>query len=276
MGIRVYKPTTNGRRISSVLTFEELTAKKPHKPLLVAIGSRAGRNAQGKITVRHQGGGVKRFYRVVDFRNGKHDIQAAVKTIEYDPYRSAFIALLNYRDGEKRYTLAPEGLRVGDVVMSSKNKIEAKIGNRMPLEAMPLGVVVHNIELIPGKGGEIVRSAGSLATLMAVEGDYAVLKLPSGEIRKVLKKCFASIGQVSNGDWRNVRWGKAGRVRLQGWRPTVRGKAMNPVDHPHGGGEGNHPIGLKHPKTPKGKPAFGVKTRGKKKKSSFLIVKRRK
>jgi len=276
MGIRIHKPTTNGRRRSSVLTFEELTAHKPHKPLLVSIGSKAGRNAQGKITVRHQGGGVKRFYRVIDFRQNKYNISATVSTIEYDPYRSAFIALLNYRDGEKRYMLAPEGLKAGDTVMSSKNKIEAKVGNRMPLDMMPLGTVVHNIELTPEKGGEIVRSAGNLATLMAVEGDYAVLKLPSGEVRKVAKRCFATAGQVSNGDWRNVRWGKAGRKRLQGWRPTVRGKAMNPVDHPHGGGEGSHPIGLKHPKTPGGKPAFGVRTRTKKKKSNFLIVKRRK
>lgn len=276
MGIKVYKPTTNGRRISSVLTFEELTAKRPNKSLVVALRKNAGRNSQGKITVRHQGGGARRFYRLVDFKQNKYDISARVATIEYDPYRSAFIALLNYCDGEKRYMLAPEGLKAGDKVLSSKNKIEAKIGNRMPLELIPMGSLVHNIELSPEKGGEIVRSAGLFATLMAIDGAYAVLKFPSGEIRKVAKDCLATVGQVSNSDWRNVRWGKAGRMRHMGWRPAVRGKAMNPVDHPHGGGEGNHPIGLKHPKTLKGKPALGVKTRKKKNRSNLLIVKRRK
>src|SRR3972149_5221425 len=198
MGIRIHKPTTNGRRRSSVLTFEELTAYKPHKPLLVSIGSKAGRNAQGKITVRHQGGGVKRFYRVIDFRQNKYNISATVSTIEYDPYRSAFIALLNYRDGEKRYMLAPEGLKAGDTVMSSKNKIEAKVGNRMPLDMMPLGTVGYNIELTPAKGGEIVRSAVDPATLMAGAGDSAVLQLPSGEVGQVAEGGFATAGQGAN------------------------------------------------------------------------------
>ncbi|HLC99418.1 MAG TPA: 50S ribosomal protein L2 [Patescibacteria group bacterium] len=276
MGIKVYKPTTSGRRNSSVLTFQELTSKKPQKALIIQLGRNAGRNSQGKITVRHRGGGVKRFYRMVDFRLEKFDIPAKVATVEYDPYRSAFIALLHYRDGEKRYVIAPEALNVGDTVISSQKKIDAKIGSRMPLGLMPLGTIVHNIELVPGKGGETVRSAGSLATMVAIEEPYVTLKMPSGEIRKVSKNCSATVGRVSNSDWRNVRWGKAGRVRRQGWRPTVRGKAMNPVDHPHGGGEGNHPIGLSHPKTPTGKPALGVKTRQKKKKTNYLITKRRK
>jgi len=275
MPIKIYKPTSAGRRNSSTITFDDITKWEPEKSLIIMKKSSGGRNAQGKITVRHRGGGVKKYYRLVDFRQDKFDLPAKVIAIEYDPNRTARIALVQYADNDKRYILAPIGLKVGDEVLSSQGKAEVRIGNRMPLEFIPVGITVYNIELIPGKGGELVRSAGTGAQLIAIEGDYAALKLPSGEVRRILKKCIASIGQTSNPDNMHIRWGKAGRLRHKGWRPAVRGKAMNPVDHPHGGGEGNQPIGLKHPKTPWGKPALGVKTR-KNKSSDILIIKRRK
>ncbi len=276
MAIKRYKPTTAGRRNSSVDAFDDITVTEPFKPLIKIKKQKAGRNFSGKITCRHKGGGVKRFLRLVDFKREKFDIPAKVETIEYDPNRNARIALVCYADGERRYILAPVGLKVGDTVISSKNKITVGVGNRFPLYLIPEGMSVYNIELVPGKGGELVRSAGTLAQIMAVEGDYAQVKLPSGEIRLINKKCMATIGQVSNPDYRLIRWGKAGRKRLLGIRPTVRGKAMNPCDHPHGGGEGRCPIGLKSPKTPWGKKALGVKTRNPKKPSSKLIIQRRK
>jgi len=274
MPIRKYKPTTPGRRISSVDTFEDVTAKKPHKKLTKIRKQHAGRT-KGKITVRHRGGGARRRVRLIDFKRDKFDIPAKVATIEYDPNRGARVALLNYADGEKRYMLAPVGLKVGDTVVSSKKKGEIHKGNRYPLELIPIGMQVYNIELLPGKGGQLVRGAGASAQLMAVEGAHATFKLPSGEVRMVLKTCMATLGQSSNPDYRLIRWGKAGRTRHRGIRPTVRGKAMNPCDHPHGGGEGGSPIGLKRPKTPTGKAALGVKTR-RKRGSDKLIIKRRK
>jgi large subunit ribosomal protein L2 len=275
MPIKIYKPTSPGRRNSSVDAFEDITKTRPEKSLIVIRKSHGGRNAQGKITVRHRGGGVKKYYRLIDFKQDKFDSPAKVLAIEYDPNRGARIALVGYSDGEKRYIIAPVDLKVGEEILSSMSKAEIKVGNRMPLEHIPVGRMVYNIELTPGKGGEIVRSAGVGAEIVAIEGDYVTIKLPSGEIRKVPKSCLASIGQVSNPDYMHIRWGKAGRVRHLGFRPSVRGKAMNPVDHPHGGGEGNQPIGLKHPKTPWGKPALGVKTR-KNKASAKLIIQRRK
>ncbi len=276
MAVRIYKPTSPGRRKSSVNRYEELTrGARPHKSLLMANPKTGGRNFQGKITVRHRGGGNKQFYRLVDFKQQRYDAPAKVLSIQYDPNRSAHIALIEYTDQSKSYVLAPTGLKAGDMLVSSLNKIEVRPGNRTQLQFIPTGMAVHNIELTPGRGGAIVRSAGNGATIMSVEGDYALLKLPSGEIRKILKKCQASIGQVSNIDHANIRWGKAGRRRWMGWRPSVRGKAMNPVDHPHGGGEGNQPIGMPGPKTPQGKPALGVKTRKRKKYSNRLIVTRR-
>ena len=275
MPIKIYKPTSPGRRNSSVDAFEDITKTRPEKSLIVIRKSHGGRNAQGKITVRHRGGGVKKYYRLIDFKQDKFNSPAKVLAIEYDPNRGARIALVGYSDGEKRYIIAPIDLKVGEEILSSMSKAEIKVGNRMPLEHIPVGRMVYNIELTPGKGGEIVRSAGVGAEIVAIEGDYVTIKLPSGEIRKVPKSCLASIGQVSNPDYMHIRWGKAGRVRHLGFRPSVRGKAMNPVDHPHGGGEGNQPIGLKHPKTPWGKPALGVKTR-KNKASDKLIIQRRK
>lgn len=276
MGIRIYQPTSPGRRRSSVNDYAELVGRQaPQKSLLQTIKQQAGRNAQGKITVRHRGAGNKRFYRQIDFRQERYGQPATVLGIQYDPNRSAHIALIEYADHEKRYILAPTGLAVGATVMASPDRIEVKTGNRTQLQFIPTGVPVHNIELVPGKGGAIVRSAGSAATIMAIEGDYASLKLPSGELRKVTKTAMASIGQLSNIDHGNVRWGKAGRLRWKNRRPSVRGKAMNPVDHPHGGGEGLQPIGLKYPKTPWGKHALGVKTRRKKKYSNSLILSRR-
>lgn len=274
MAVKQYKPTTPGRRGASVLSSADITATRPHKALVGKRQEHAGRNNHGKITVRHRGAGVKRMYRLVDFTQNKFDIPATVATIEYDPNRSARIALLKYRDGEHRYMLAPDGLQVGQTVLSSRKLVEVKVGNRMNLEYIPTGLMVHNIELIPGRGGRLVRSAGAGAILMSVEGGNALMKMPSGETRQVPKECQATIGQVSNLDWRNVRLGKAGRMRHYGIRPRVRGKAMNPVDHAHGGGEGNQPIGLKHPKTPWGKPALGVPTR-RRKGSDRYIVKRR-
>lgn len=275
MPVKRYKPTTPGRRISSVDTFSDVTKTKPEKKLLKARKQQAGRNSQGKITVRHRGGGAKRHVRVIDYKRTKFDVPATVAAIEYDPGRGARIALLHYADGEKAYMIAPVGLKVGTKVVSSKKKGDIKVGNRFPLEKIPAGIGVYNIEIEPGKGGQLVRGAGTVAHVMAVEGKYATLKLPSGEIRQVPRTCMATIGQTSNPDRRLIRWGKAGRMRHKGIRPTVRGKAMNPVDHPHGGGEGAHPIGMKHPKTPTGKPALGVKTR-RKRPSDALILERRK
>lgn len=274
MGIRVYKPTTPGRRRSSVQTFDDVTVKKPHKKLIKSQKQQAGRT-RGKITVRHKGGGAKRHIRLIDWKSDKFDIPATVKTIEYDPNRGARIALVAYADGEKRYILAPQGLKVGSQIINSKKKGEPNPGNRFRLMDIPVGMNVYNVELAPNKGGQLVRGAGASATLLAVEGKWATLKLPSGEVRMVLRECMASIGNVSNPDWRLIRWGKAGRMRRRSIRPTVRGKAMNPCDHPHGGGEGRNPIGLKRPKTPTGKPALGVKTR-RQGPSDKLIVRRRK
>ncbi len=276
MPIKSYNPTTFGRRGASVDSFEDVTKTTPEKSLLLSKKRISGRNSQGKITVRHRGGGAKRHIRLVDFRRDKYDVPANVAAIEYDPGRNARIALLHYKDGEKRYIVAPIDLKTGDTVLSSLSKIESKVGNRMPLMHVPIGLLVHDIELSPGAGGKMARGAGNAAQLMAIEGDLAQLKLPSGEMRLVPKTCSATIGQVSNPDAWLVRLGKAGRMRHLGIRPRVRGKVMNPVDHPHGGGEGKQPIGLKHPKTPWGKPALGVKTRDRKKASWKFIVKRRK
>lgn len=274
MPVKRYKPTTPGRRISSVDTFEDVTASKPQKKLTIKKKRNSGRT-RGKITVRHRGGGAKQRIRLIDFKREKFEVPAKVASIEYDPNRGARIALLFYADGEKRYMVAPVGLKVGDKVTSSKGKGEIQTGNRMQLQYIPIAMQVYNIELLPGKGGQLVRGAGVAAQLMAVEGSYATIKLPSGEVRMVLKTCMATIGQASNPDRRLIRWGKAGRMRHRGIRPTVRGKAMNPCDHPHGGGEGASPIGLKRPKTPTGKAALGVKTR-RKRASDKLIIKRRK
>lgn len=276
MPIKKFQPTTSGRRGASVLVHSDLAKTRPLRALTERKHEYAGRNAQGKITVRHRGAGEKQLYRKVDFLQEKYDIPGRVEQLEYDPNRTARIALVLYRDGERRYVLAPEGLKVGADVICSAKPVEIQPGNRTALEHIPSGIAVSNIELVPEQGGRIVRSAGSAATVMAVEGAFAQIKLPSGEIRLIPKAAKATIGQVSNIDWRNVRLGKAGRMRHYGIRPRVRGKVMNPVDHPHGGGEGKHPIGMKHPKTPWGKPALGVPTRTKTKRSSRFIVRRRK
>lgn len=275
MGIKKYKPITPGRRFASVSDSRDLTRKKPEKTLTRTRKQTGGRNVQGKITVQHRGGGHKRKIRQIDFKQDKFNMPARVIALEYDPNRSARLALLEYKDKEKKYIIAPAGVKVSDDIVSSKDKVKIKIGNRMPLEHIPLGMMVHCVELEPGRGASIVRAAGMGATIMAVERGFAQLKMPSGEIRLVSKNCLATIGQVSHSEHRIVRLGKAGRKRWLGIRPTVRGKAKNPVDHPHGGGEGGQPIGLKHPKTPWGKPALGVRTRKKGKKSDKLIVKRR-
>ncbi|MFS8501733.1 MAG: 50S ribosomal protein L2 [Caldicoprobacter sp.] len=274
MGIKVYKPTSPGRRNMSVLTFEEITKKEPERSLVVPLKKHSGRNNEGRITVRHRGGGVKRKYRIIDFKRDKDNVPAKVAAIEYDPNRTANIALLHYKDGEKRYILAPMGLKVGDIVMSGEN-VDIKVGNALPLRNIPVGTVIHNIELYPGRGGQLVRAAGGAAQLMAKEGDYAHVRLPSGEIRMIHLDCRATIGQVGNLDHENVSIGKAGRKRHMGIRPTVRGSAMNPVDHPHGGGEGKAPIGRPAPVTPWGKPTLGYKTRKKNKESDKYIIKRR-
>ena len=274
MAIKSFKPYSAGRRFMTVSAFTEITASKPEKSLLAKVTSKGGRNNTGKMTVRHQGGGHKRQYRIIDFKRTKDNIPARVATIEYDPNRSARIALLNYADGEKRYIIAPHGLKVGDVVYSGPES-DIKPGNALPLANIPLGTQVHNIEMKIGKGGQIVRSAGTSAQLMAKEGNYALLRLPSGELRRVRVECRATVGVVSNIDHENITIGKAGRQRWLGIRPGNRGVTMNPCDHPHGGGEGKSPVGRKHPVTPGGKPAHGVKTRDKKKASSKLIVKRR-
>ena len=266
-------PTSAGRRFYSKLSTEELTKKEPEKSLLAVKKKHAGRNAQGKLTVRHKGGGNIQKYRIIDFKRNKDNIPAKVVAIEYDPNRTAYIALLSYKDGEKRYIIAPVGLKVGDELMSGSG-VEIKVGNNLPLSDIPVGSLVHNIELEPKKGGQLARSAGAEVQLMAKEGKYATLRLPSGEMRKVLLTCRATIGTVGNVDHELVSLGKAGRSRHMGIRPTVRGVTMNPNDHPHGGGEGKSPVGMKSPMTPWGKPALGLKTRKKKNKSNRLMVKR--
>ena len=273
MAIKTYKPTSPARRSYTTASFAEVTKKTPEKSLLVSRSNKAGRNNQGKISVRHRGGGNRTKIRVIDFKRNKDNIPAKVAGIEYDPNRSAYIALLNYADGEKRYILAPKGLNVGDTVMSGTN-VEITVGNCLPLADMPVGSVIHNIELTPGKGGQIVRSAGNEARLMAKEGRFATVKLPSGEMRMVLAACRATLGTVGNEEHEIVALGKAGRKRHMGIRPTVRGAVMNPVDHPHGGGEGKSPVGRDAPRTPWGKKALGLKTRNNKKKSTKLIIKR--
>ncbi|MDD7444858.1 MAG: 50S ribosomal protein L2 [Clostridiales bacterium] len=273
MAIRVYKPTSPARRFMSVLTYEELTKKAPERSLTEYLKKNAGRNNQGKITVRHQGGGNKVKYRIIDFKRNKDNIPAKVTAIEYDPNRSAFIALVCYADGEKRYILAPLGLKVGDTVISGETA-DIKPGNCLPIANIPVGTLIHNIEIKAGRGGQMVRSAGNAAQLMAKEGQYAQVRLPSGEVRKLAMNCRATIGTVGNTDHENVRIGKAGRKRHMGIRPTVRGVVMNPCDHPHGGGEGKSPVGMPAPVTPWGKPALGLKTRKHKKYSNKMIVKR--
>ena len=272
--IRNRKPISAGSRAYSSLTFEEVTKTSPEKSLIVSINNKAGRNAQGKITTRHHGGGNRKKYRIIDFKRNKDNVPAKVASIEYDPNRSAFIALLNYADGEKRYILAPVGLNVGDTVSSGENA-EIKVGNALPLANIPVGTLVHNVELEAGRGGKMGRSAGMEISLMAKEGAYATLRLPSSEMRKVLLTCRATIGTVGNTDHELVSLGKAGRSRHMGVRPSVRGVVMNPNDHPHGGGEGKSPVGMASPVTPWGKPALGLKTRKAKKASNKLIVKRR-
>ena len=273
MAIKTYKPTSPARRFYTTASFEEVTKKSPEKSLLAEKKKFAGRNNQGRITVRHRGGGNRVKYRIIDFKRNKDGVPAKVVGIEYDPNRSAYIALLNYADGEKRYILAPLGLNVGDTVMSGPTA-EIKVGNALELKDMPVGSVIHNIEMTPGQGGQLVRSAGMEARLMAKEGKYATIKLPSGEMRLVLANCKATIGQVGNQEHEIVSIGKAGRTRHMGVRPTVRGSVMNPCDHPHGGGEGKSPVGRKSPLTPWGKPALGKKTRNTKKQSNKLIIKR--
>jgi large subunit ribosomal protein L2 len=274
MGIRVYRSYTPGTRQRSVSDFAEITTDKPEKSLVVAKHRNKGRNNRGVITCRHRGGGHKKLYRIIDFKRDKRGIPAKVATVEYDPNRNARISLLHYQDGEKRYILHPVGLKVGTTVQAGPNA-PIEVGNALPLSDIPLGSTVHNIELVPGKGGQMARAAGASAQVAAKEGDYVTLKLPSTEVRMVRKECYATIGQVGNTEHRNIVLGKAGRTRHRGRRPTVRGSVMNPVDHPHGGGEGRAPIGRSGPVTPWGKPALGHKTRNKKKASSSLIVRRR-
>ena len=274
MSIKFYKPTTNARRNMSVTDYSELSKVAPERSLLVSLKKNSGRNSYGRITVRHRGGGVRTKYRIIDFKRDKFDVPAEVVSIEYDPNRSAFIALLKYQDGEKRYILQPVGLKVGDTVIAGTTA-DIKPGNALPLANIPVGTVVHNVELYPGRGGQLARAAGNSAQLMAKEGGKALLRLPSTELRYVPVSCMATIGQVGNTDHENVKIGKAGRKRHMGWRPTVRGSVMNPNDHPHGGGEGKSPIGRPGPVTPWGKPALGYKTRRTKKPSDKLIVKRR-
>ena len=273
MAIRVYKPTSPARRFMSVLTFEEVTKKTPERSLVTDLRHKAGRNNQGKITVRHQGGGARRKYRIIDFKRNKDGIPATVKAIEYDPNRTCFIALLYYADGEKRYILAPLGLKVGDTVMSGP-EADIKPGNCLPIANIPLGTLVHNVEIKVGRGGQMVRSAGTAAQVMAKEGTHAQVRLPSGEVRMVSMNARATVGQVGNTDHSNVRIGKAGRTRHLGIRPSVRGVVMNPCDHPHGGGEGRSPVGMPAPVSPWGKKTQGVKTRKHRKYSDELIVSR--
>lgn len=273
MSIKVYKPTINSRRNMSVTDYSELSKVAPERSLLAPLKKNAGRNSYGRITVRHKGGGNRRKYRIIDFKRDKESV-ATVLTIEYDPNRSSHIALVEYEDGEKRYILAPVGLKVGDKVEEGA-QADIKVGNALKLKDIPTGTVVHNVELYPGRGGQLARAAGNAAQLMAKEGEYALLRLPSGELRNVPAVCMATVGTVGNGDYENVKIGKAGRTRHLGIRPTVRGSVMNPNDHPHGGGEGKSPVGRPGPVTPWGKPALGYKTRAKHKRSDKLIVKRR-
>lgn len=276
MPIKVYKPTSPGRRDMSGQTFEEITHSKPEKSLVAGLRKRAGRNSRGKITIRHRGGGHKRRYREIDFKREKYDVPGTVRSIEYDPNRSARIALVYYADGEKRYIIAPLGLSVGDTVISSE-QAEIRPGNTMPLRRIPQGTMIHNIELQVGRGGQLVRSAGASAQIIAKEGEeYAIVRLPSGEERFIRQECKATIGQVGNLDHGNIKLGKAGRKRHLGWRPTVRGSAMNPNDHPHGGGEGRSPVGMPGPKTPWGKPALGKRTRRNKSTDKYIFRRRSK
>ena len=275
MAIRVYKPTSPARRFMSVLTFEEVTTNKPEKSLLTTKKNKAGRNKQGKITVRHQGGGNKQKYRIIDFKRNKDGIPAKVASIEYDPNRTAFIALLNYADGEKRYILAPVDMKVGDTIMSGENA-DIKPGNALPLANIPVGTLIHAVELQPGKGAALARSAGTSIQLMGKEGKYAILRMPSSEMRRVLLTCRATVGEVGNAEHANIRIGKAGRNRWKGIRPTVRGTVMNPVDHPHGGGEGKNKSSGRNSVSPWGMPSKGHRTRNPKKASSRLIIRRRK
>ncbi len=274
MAIKKYKPTTNGRRNMSTLGNEAITKHTPEKSLLAPLNKKGGRNNTGRITTRHQGAGVKQKYRVIDFRRNKDNVPAKVAGIEYDPNRNANIALLQYADGEKRYIIAPEGLTDGMTVISGE-AVDIKVGNAMELRNIPEGTFVHCVELVPGKGGQMARAAGCSAQILGFEGKYCTLRLSSGEVRKVLANCRATVGTVGNGEYSLISWGKAGRIRWKGIRPTVRGSAMNPVDHPHGGGEGRAPVGRKSPMTPWGKKAMGVRTRNPKKKSNDLIVRRR-
>ena len=275
MAIKFYKPTTPGRRNMTTMDYSELSKVAPERSLLEPIKKNAGRNSYGRITVRHRGGGNRRKYRVIDFKRERFGITATVQTLEYDPNRSAFIALVQYEDGEKRYIIAPQDLKVGDKIVSGP-EADIKPGNALPLINIPVGTFLHNIELYPGKGAQLARSAGNTAQLMAKENGMALLRLPSGELRNVPAACMATVGVVSNPEHANVNYGKAGRKRHMGWRPTVRGSVMNPCDHPHGGGEGKSPIGRPGPVTPWGKPALGYKTRQKNKRTDKYIVKRRK
>lgn len=273
MAIKKFRPTTPGQRNKSTLVNEEITKSTPEKSLVVTLNKKAGRNNQGKITVRHQGGGVKRKYRIIDFKRNKFDVEGVVASIEYDPNRSANIALINYLDGEKRYIIAPKGLKVGDKIVAGSNA-DIKTGNALPIMNIPVGTVIYNIELRPGKGGSLARSAGSSAQILGREGNYVMIRLSSGEQRRVLGTCMATIGVVGNEDSNLVKLGKAGRKRHMGIRPTVRGSVMNPNDHPHGGGEGRAPIGRKGPVTPWGKPALGYKTRNNKRTDKFIVRRR--
>ncbi len=273
MPIKEYKPTSPGRRGMTGSTFEEITKWSPEKSLVSPLKSKAGRNNQGRITVRHRGGGAKRMYRIIDFKRDKRDMTGEVIAIEYDPNRSSRIALIQYTDGERRYILSPVGLKVGDKIIAGE-KAEIKVGHCMPLKSIPTGTSIHNIEMSIGKGGQLVRSAGAVAQLMAKEGDYALIRMPSSELRKIRLECYATIGQIGNADHQHIKLGKAGRKRHMGIRPTVRGSAMTPRDHPHGGGEGRCPIGMPGPKTPWGKPTLGYRTR-KNKRTSNMIVRRR-
>ena len=273
MALKKFRPTTPGQRNKSTLVNEEITKSTPEKSLVVTLNKKAGRNNQGKITVRHQGGGVKRKYRIIDFKRNKFDVEGVVASIEYDPNRSANIALINYLDGEKRYIIAPKGLKVGDKIVAGSNA-DIKTGNALPIMNIPVGTVIHNIELRPGKGGSLACSAGSSAQILGREGNYVMIRLSSGEQRRVLGTCMATIGVVGNEDSNLVKLGKAGRKRHMGIRPTVRGSVMNPNDHPHGGGEGRAPIGRKGPVTPWGKPALGYKTRNNKRTDKFIVRRR--
>jgi large subunit ribosomal protein L2 len=274
MAIKKYKPTTPSQRFRTVPTFDDITSIRPEKSLLRPISKRGGRNNKGRITARHRGGGHKRHYRLIDYRREKHDIPARIASIEYDPNRSARIALLHYVDGEKRYILAPDGLKVDDVIMSGQGA-EIRAGNSLPIGMVPLGTFLHNVEMKAGKGGQIARSAGTYVQLVAKEGEFAHLKMPSGEVRLVKQNCYGTIGAVSNADHKNISWGKAGAARWRGWRPKVRGVAMNPVDHPMGGGEGRS-SGGRHPCTPWGKKTKGLKTRKKRKSRKYIVEDRRK